>query len=104
MDEASNSTAVGCTDCPIVFTAASEQEIRCSHGAHLAIGINRRSDALTPTAWNSLAILGLGKHTDPLFPAFPLCSGSKTCERLLDPALAKAAGFFLPLQDGTITH
>ncbi len=49
------------------------------------------------TAWNSLVIVGLSKHTDPLFPAFPLCSGSNTCERLLDPALAKAAGFFLAI-------
>jgi hypothetical protein len=40
----------------------------------------------------------LFEHTDPLFlPAFPLCSGSKTCERLLDPALVRAAGFFLLL-------
>ncbi len=39
-------------------------------------------------------VVELVDHTDPLLPAFPLCSGSKTYERLLDPALVKAAGFF----------
>src|SRR5829696_3180859 len=31
-------------------------------------------------------------HYDP--PAFPLCNGSKTFERLLDPVLAKVPGSF----------
>ena len=48
--------------------------------------------------WNSPMVVELVDHTDPLLPAFPLCSGSKTCERLLDPALVKAAGFFFLTQ------
>jgi hypothetical protein len=39
-------------------------------------------------------VAGLFNQRDPLSPALPLCSGSKTYERLLDPALVKAAGFF----------
>ena len=45
------------------------------------------------------------EHTDPLLiPAFPLCSGSKTCEKLFDPALVKAAGFFLALWNSRLVH
>jgi hypothetical protein len=35
------------------------------------------------------------EQTDPLSPAFPLCSESRTCEKLLDSAFLRAAGFFL---------
>src|SRR5918995_2731130 len=45
--------------------------------------------------WNQPAIEDLFIYQDPLrSPAFPLCSGSKTFERLLDPVLAKVPGFF----------
>jgi hypothetical protein len=41
---------------------------------------------------------------DPLSPAFPLCSGSRTCEKLLDPALLKVAGFFFVARDSRLVH
>jgi hypothetical protein len=47
---------------------------------------------------------GFVEQTDPLSPAFPLCSGSQTCERLLDSALQRAAGFFFAITTQTLDH